>query len=264
MLSRRLPSAHPGRALDALASTRGVAALEFAIAVPVLALLVVGVFDLAKAVILWQQVYNAAHTIPVSASTLSVQPDKTTSLTPALAGQAMSEIYGEIPWIRDGIEHGVRSVTLSSVTFIPNNGCVPSITVTCTYTAAVTWSVTYAGGTQGKQHDAFTPVLRPCTPLPAQVTPTSPIVPPQTPLTVIGTALITQPDPILVADVHYQYSPFFLKFVTGPLDFYATGYWSARTVDPNQSPEFQYTRYIPDAGGASPACEKPDGTGPWP
>ena len=43
---------------------RGTAGLEFALIAPPMILLMIGVYDIAKAVILHQQVINAAHTIP--------------------------------------------------------------------------------------------------------------------------------------------------------------------------------------------------------
>ena len=71
----------------------------------------------------------------------------------------------------------------------------------------------------------------------------------------LRTLNISVPDPILVADVHYQYTPMFLRFLTGPLDFWATGYWSARTGDPAKTVAQQYTRYdIANAAGGANKC----------
>ncbi len=58
-----------------------MAALEFALIAPMIIVLMIGVFDIARAMIIRQQIYNAAHMIPISASSLAVQPDKSTSLT---------------------------------------------------------------------------------------------------------------------------------------------------------------------------------------
>ncbi len=238
-----------------LRATRGVAGLEFALIAPVMFLMVAGVFDMSKGIILWQQVYNAAHTIPVSASILSVQPDKTTSLTVEQVQETTSAIYAEMPWLRDGIEQGQRSVTLTSVTFTQTNPiCVPLPLVPCPYTASVAWSVPYkdsrgTGGVSG-----FTQVVRACG-NPTQVAPTQQLTKTQTPLTVLRTLNISAPDPILVADVHYQYTPMFLRFLTGPLDFWATGYWSVRTGDPAKTVAQQYTRYdIANAAGGANKC----------
>ena len=79
-----------------LTDRRGAAAIEFAIIAPVLITLTIGVFDISRALTLQQEVYNAAHTIPTSASSMAVQPDKSTSLTVTQVQQALSGIYAEI------------------------------------------------------------------------------------------------------------------------------------------------------------------------
>jgi Flp pilus assembly protein TadG len=206
----------------------GVAALEFALILPILATLLIGVFDMAKALILWQEVFNAAHAIPLSATSIAVQPNKSSALTVAQAQQAMSIIYAEMPWVRDGIEQGMRSVTLSSINFTAaGNNCAPSSSQNCML-ANVVWSLAYTGNGQ----TAFTQVARPCGTL-TQITPTATIPAGQTVLSTLRTAAVTAPDPILVADVHYRYTPFFLNFLTGPVDFWATGYWPVRSTDPD-------------------------------
>jgi Flp pilus assembly protein TadG len=224
---------------------RGLAAIEFAFVLPVMLLFIVGVFDISKALILYQQVYNTAHSVPVAASSLAVQPDRSTSLTVTQVQQTLSAVYAEMPWVRDGIETGARSVTMTSVVFLPVNAqCVASATVTCPAVPNVAWSVAYFGGNA----TGFQNVVRPCGTL-NQTAPTA-----GTPgdLTSLRTADVTNPDPILVVDVHYRYTPFFFTFVTGPLDFWASGYWPVRSVAPNSAPATQYTHYDPtnQNGGA--------------
>jgi hypothetical protein len=194
--------------------------------------------------ILYQQVYNAAHTIPLSASSLAVQSDRSTALTLPQTQQAMSEIYAEMPWVRAGIETGVRSVTMSSVIFLPNNAACTS---NCVYTPSVVWSVAYTGGNGG----GFSPVLRACGQL-GQTTPTG-LVPGD--LTKLPTAGITNPDPILVVDVHYRYTPLFFNYVTGSVDFWASGFWPVRSVAAGAAPATQYTTFNTSQGqGAAVLC----------
>ena len=52
-----------GRRENITASRRGNVAVEFALIAPVLMIFIIGVFDVSKAMLLYQQVYNAAHTI---------------------------------------------------------------------------------------------------------------------------------------------------------------------------------------------------------
>ena len=225
-----------------LLGRRAVAAIEFALIAPVMMILVIGVFDVAKGLIIWEQIYEAARNIPVSASSISVQANKTTVLTPAQTQQSLSTIYAEVPWIRDMVEQSsTKSVTLSSVAFVPIAGCQAGTSTNC-YVPWVAWSTYYAGG-NGQASNPFLAVKRPCGIL-LQTGPTNSIPASQLLLT-LRTLGISKPDPILVADVHYQYHPFFLKFVTGPIDFWATGYWSVRSVDPTVSATQQFTQYSP-------------------
>lgn len=233
----------------------GVAALEFALIVPIMVLMAIGVLDISRAVILWQEVYNAAHTIPLSASIVAVQSNRATALTPTQVQQQMSGVYAEIPWLADGIANGLRSVTLSSITYQPVPGCVPAAGVRC-YTAFVTWSLAYPGGTGDLNLAQWKTYTRPCLPPvveihhAAAVPPTALLIPPQ--LAVIRTLDVASPDPMLVADVYVQYKPFFYGFITGNFDFWASGYWSARSADATKPPVSQYTTLSPT--GAAGTC----------
>ena len=216
--------------------TRGSAAIEFAVIVPVMITMVLGVVDMSKAMILNQEVYNAAHTIPLLASIEAVQPDKTTTLTVAQVQQSLSAIYAEMPWVRSGIEVGKRSVTMSSVVFTPSIvTCVQTANLNCLFTPHVAWSVAYTDANSA----GFTNVVRSCGTL-KQTAPTAGVA---SDLTSLRTANVNNPDPILVVDVHYQYTPLFFKFVTGAVDFWASGYWPVRSVSPSVLPAFQYTTY---------------------
>ena len=230
-------------------SRRGIAAIEFALIAPLFGTMIIGVFDTAKAVILWEQVQNTAHLVATSAATVStINPDKSTTLSAAAAQQSMSIIYAEMPWVRSLIEQGQRSVTLTSVEFKPlSNGCTPTAGQNC-YAANVAWSAAYAGGQAGNaaQFVQGSTALRACGSL-TQLTPKASIPVGMTPLTVLRTANVSQPDAIIVADVHYQYSPMFFRFVTGKIDFWSTYHHSVRIGTTTVSPGLQYTLY----GGSS-------------
>jgi Flp pilus assembly protein TadG len=221
----------------------GVASIEFALVAPMLFLMVSGMFDTSKALIIEHQVDDCARFIAISATTASVQTDKTTSLSAASAQQAMSLIYAFMPWVRSGIEHGKRSVTLTSVAFVPiTSGCTVTTSNNC-YNAEVAFSVSYGGGGQTSV-TPFTVITRSCGTL-TQITPSAQLKNGQTQLTVLRTASVAKPDALMIADVHYQYTPFFLKFLTGPIDFWKTAKWSARSGSTSQSSSqtLQYTTY---------------------
>ena len=219
-------------------------AVEFALVVPTLVLLIIGAFDIAKVMILYEQVENAAHTIPVTASNLAVQADFSTSLTVDQVQQALSAMFAEIPWIRSGNETGTRSVTMSSVTFIQTvPTCLPSATVACAAKPNVAWSVSYNRTWSGSPTDpnaaGFTNVVRACGVL-NQTLPTAGSV---ADLTSLRTASVVNPTPILVVDVHYRYTPVFFNFVTGPVDLWASSYWPVRSAASNTAVSQQYTKY---------------------
>lgn len=222
----------------------GNVSIEFTLIAPSMILLIIGVVDIAKAAILYEEVYNAAHTIPIIASNLAVLPNQSTSLTVTQTQESMSAIFAEIPWIRSGQETGTRSVTMSSVQFLPLNSCTPSLTVTCSFGAWVAWSVGY----NDTQAANFTKVLRPC----ASGT-TAPVIIQTAPgastpgnFNKLPTANVVNPDPILVVDVHYQFTPIFFNFITGPVDFWATGLWPVRSVAPGSLATQRYTTLVID------------------
>jgi hypothetical protein len=181
---------------------------------------------------LYEEVQNASHTIPLSASILAVQPDGSTTLTADQVQQMLSAIYAEVPMIRGGTAKGQRSVTMTSVIFLPSPS---TCTSGCTYVPNVAWSVPYNDSNAA----GFTAVTRACGTL-SQTTPTSGQA---SDLTSLRTASVTNPDPILVVDVHYKYTPTFLNFITGPIDFWSSGYWPVRSVAPNTPPAQRYTTF---------------------
>ena len=220
---------------------RGVAALEFAILAPVLILFSIGVFDISRAMIVQEQVWTAAHTIPLSASSLAVQPDRTTSLTVAQVQQALSGIFAAMPWLRSGALTGSTYAVMSSVNFeLVNAGCVNTATKVCATTARIAWSVPYSG--RGLSN-FMTTVTRPCT-VPAAVAEVTSAAVSLVSLPVSGiVTTIASPAPMLVVDVYYQFTPMFFGVLSGPINFWATGYWPIRSADPSVAATNQWTRY---------------------
>jgi hypothetical protein len=210
--------------------------MEFAMISPLVITMVVGVFDVSKAMILRQEVINAAHSISLTASLVAVQGNGTTTLTQAQVQSVESVIFAEIPWLRSGVESGTTSVTLSGIVFsgLPSASCNPY--TTCTgWIPFVYWSVPYRpSNTYGA---TFVYPTRTCGPMASGVLNINSSQ--NTPLTVnnfmttLRTGGITYPDPILVADVRYTYTPAFFRFITGSLSFVASAYWPVRVVPYN-------------------------------
>ncbi len=247
-LSRSLASqANPAMAARAprrvfFLNGAGIASVEFALIAPILLMLIIGGFDISRAMLLWQQVWLAAHNISLSATTIAVQTDKTSTLTPAQAQQAMSIVFAAMPTIRNGAASGARSVTLTSVDFVPVANCTQVIGNTNCYVASVVWSVTYGGGGQA----GWTPVTRPCGPL-AQIPPTANPPVGVSQLGVLTTLNVNNPDPSIVADVHYQFTPMPFDLFMKKQDFWATAIFSTRT-GATASVTTQYATYTGNDG----------------
>jgi Flp pilus assembly protein TadG len=251
---------------------RAVAVMEFGLLAPVMALLVVGVFDISKVAILWEQVWNASRSIAESASTLAipVSPGGANQLTWQNADVALSATYAEIPWLAAGIATGNYTATgtlqgnpmvavLSSVDYEPPVNCQSN----CTYTPTVQWSKAYVH----TGFDSSAGRLRPCGSTLIQQAPGTPVTPQtidtQTVGSTMATAGITVPDPFFVADVRLTYTPYFFNFLTGPVTLSATSYTPVRISNPGTTTG-TYAGLLdqgdPDANGGS-VCIVTNATG---
>jgi hypothetical protein len=215
--------------------------------------------------ILRQQVINAAHSISLTASLLAAQnpttqgatvtsADGKSTLTEAATGtttlsftqvQAVeSDILAQIPWLRSGVERGTFSVTLTGIQFsaLPSASCLPYSTCTV-WIPFVSWSVPYE---QTPPYGTLQQVRRACGPMSAgsssgvlniysqQAVPLTAA----NLMTTLRVGGITYPDPIIVADVSYTYTPasIFTRFLTGrSITFVASAYWPVRIVPYNST-----------------------------
>jgi Flp pilus assembly protein TadG len=148
------------RAAKFLAGRRALAALEFVLVAPVLVSLLYGVYDISQAMIVYQEVYNSAHSIVASSTNLAVNVStNATSLTYNQIQEAESEIWGQIPTLRGDYQNGTKSVTISSVVFEPTfttATCTTGSATTPCYVPVVVWSVAYAGGNAQAAGQTFT------------------------------------------------------------------------------------------------------------
>ena len=239
---------------------RGIAAVEFALIAPVGILMMIGVVDLTRGIVIQQEVYTAAHTIPVFASSLAVQPDRSTSLTVAQVQQSLSAVFADIPSLRSA-SGGTAGVIMTSVDWTQSDPmCKPATQSPCAAPPYVAWSVAYAPPTgRAATGLTFEGVTRPC----GQLTQAPPTQATDGNLAVIRTAGIDIPvpalSPMLVVDVHYRYTPIFFEVVTGPIDFWASGYWPTRSQNPSTAQNMQYTSYDPagQAGGSGKCAGYP-------
>jgi Flp pilus assembly protein TadG len=200
-------------------SQQGVVSLEFAVIAPVLITMTIGAYDVGRAVIFWQETQTAAQNIAFGAATDAAAVSSQTSdltyqsnITPAVAQNIMSIIYGVIPEVRSAsyiTSGGQFSVTLTGIVFQAPAGS-PAGTPLSAY---VIWSVPLTELPSGASGFSTT---RTC----GLVTQLSSL--PETSATMqsIPTSNITYPSPVVVADVHFRYKPLFFWYITGPIDFW--------------------------------------------
>ena len=237
---------------------RGVAAVEFALLSPIGILLLIGTVDLTRGIIFQQQVYRAAHSIPILASSIAVQPNRATSLTVAQVQQSLSAIFADIPLLRSA-NAGVAGAIMTSVDFTQqSSSCQPATQSPCAAHPFVAWSVAY---TPPAGRSATGVVFDGLTRLCGQLAQVSPTQASEGVLTALRTAAVDIPvpalGPLLVVDVHYRYTPIFFSVLTGPIDFWASGYWPTRSQNPALPQNRQYTSY--DAAGQAGGAGKCSG-----
>lgn len=223
-----------GRALPARRRRAGrsaVATLEFGILAPVLTVFVLGLVDLADAIIAIRRVNAVVEQAGLMATQLSVQPDQTTTLTVAQLNLASSVIYSVLPQLAKIPVYNTKTnpipayaVVVSDVVFTPNNNnsCLPGLTCTA-YTANLAWSVPLQYGQQ---------IQRACGTV-TQVTPSTPNTIVNNLPTTVPTANITSAlTSTLVVDVVYSFTPIFAKFL-GAFTIRQTAFFNQRSIVSN-------------------------------
>jgi len=263
-----------------------VAALEFAIVLPLMLVLLAGVYDLSEAVIIRAEVYAAAQTMAASASNLATAPsDGSTALYYDQVQEVESTIWGLVPSLASGQKVPTPiSVTISSIFFFPNTAqsCTYKGSVSCKYWAEMAWSESYTGTGTGATFDYLTPqaaVASECGSIVRdqsnQVATTANLTGTQNvsefrtlnlsnDLTTVSpnSYLATAPGipPMLAVSIEFTYKPLFGVFITGPLTFWVDSYFPVRSVKTEPGAQagqayaeplaFQYTTLIgnPAAG----------------
>ena len=187
----------------------GLAALEFALLLPMMISLLLATTDIALATITSRRLNSAVQSVAEVGSALAVHQNSQNTLTALQANLAANTIFGIFPTWKASSAIGTFAVTISGVAFtaVPA-GCQNN----CTYTAQVTWSSANPYGVQE---------LRACGAL-AAVPNTQAMSPTTLPQGVFG------PTALVVADVDYTYKPVFFGFVMGNIRMRHSGYMPPR------------------------------------
>jgi Flp pilus assembly protein TadG len=135
---------HARALASAMAEHRSVAAMEFALVAPILITLTLATYDLARALLVWQQINNAAEAIAEAAEKIAA--NNASQLTAAQMQNAMSTIYAEVPGLAlgngTGSFPGSYMVTLSEVVYLPFCTTATPSAANCTTTG---YTLTNAG-----------------------------------------------------------------------------------------------------------------------
>lgn len=236
-----------GRTRRLSGARAGVAALEFGLLAPVMGIFLMGLVDIADAIITLHRLNSIVQQTGLMATQMAILPNQQTTLTATQLDQASSVIYAVIPTLVNQQVYNPNgpvnqtpppfAVVVSDIVFTPATGnCTPGQNANC-YTASMAWSVPLQYGR---------PLNRACGTV-NQTTPTgSEAISTQTQLpTTIPTAGVTQGlSSVLVVDVLYQFTPIFAKFV-GPITMRQTAYFNQRSY---VAPYIHYTAGSSTAG----------------
>ena len=189
---------------------RGLAALEFALLLPLLVTLLFGVVDLSEAIIFSRRLTVAAQETATIASTLAVQSNNQNALTENQAYDATTAPFALFPSWQGGPNPGTFAITLSVATFTASpSGCTSS----CTYSGKISWSGVNPNGQAN---------LRTCGPVPPAASNTAAPSLATLPPGVFG------PTAIIVADVSAPFTPLFTGYFTGGFKMLQSAYVSPR------------------------------------
>jgi hypothetical protein len=238
-----------------------VAAMEFALVLPVMLLLLGGVYDISELVIIRAEVYDAAQTMVASASNMAVQGDGSTALTYDQVQQVESSIWGLVPSLRSGQKvPSPLSITMSSLLFYPNpyQTCTWNSTSSCKYFADVAWSEGYVGTGTGATfalNIATTDCGKIFTDTSDQVLASVALqgtdnVEKFRTLGVTSDTTTASPSgaianeagvsPILAVSIQYTYQPPFTLYLPIPFTFWVDAYWPVRSVKTSSATTVNY------------------------
>ena len=246
----------PGAIKSLWSSAEAIVSLEFALLMPIMIYTVLVATDIGNALSVARRLTNAADVI---AQILSQTQNENGALGDADIIQAFNSLITTLPDILASPTTGIGGNGLtggepivSSVTFGPSNlgpggltkpastatcitpGIIPSVSsaasVTCS-NATVTWSAGLDNGGNdirqcGTLGQASSNALSPS-------------------LTTLPPGLYT-PGTVLVVDVTYVFTPAFTKWITGPISFQRTAYFTPRF--------FTQLTYTPDSSSVLANC----------
>ena len=197
--------------LSLLRSRRGLAGIEFAVVAPFLVILLLGVADLSRAIIVGRRLTVAADQTATIATTEAVQAANLNILTAKQAYAASTAPFAIFPdWLGTQASVGnTFAITVSEVNF---TGSPKNCTTNCTYAASLGWSVANPSGQ---------PVLRKCGKLTSVPNGTA------TTLTTLPAGAFGATS-VIVADISQVFVPLFTSVFLGSFTMQRTAYVSPR------------------------------------
>jgi Flp pilus assembly protein TadG len=219
------------RRAGVLGSRSGVAAIEFALVLPVVVTMLAALFDVTNGYIASLRVNYCAQAIDQITTAEAAGSVTANTLNLLQVSTAASAVYGYLPNLLSASPPNFGTV-ISSVAMTPTvTGCTSS----CTYTAHVAWSGNYLGSLG---------TLRPCdtTQGVSVITATTNT---QTPTPTTLPSSVYSAAPLLVVDITYTFTPTFFSFITSSFTISQAAYFAPRTGLANNW--IQYVYVAPDS-----------------
>jgi Flp pilus assembly protein TadG len=214
-----------------LGSRSGVAAIEFALVLPVVVSMLAGLFDVTNGYIASLRVNYCAQAIDQIATAEAAGSTTANTLNLLQVSTAASAVYGYLPNLLSA-SPPVFGAVISSIAMTPTvTGCTSG----CTYTAHVAWSGNYLG-TLG--------TLRPCD-IAQGVSVITATTNTQAPSPTTLPSSVYSAAPLLVVDITYQFTPTFFSFITSSFTISQSAYFAPRTSLANNW--IQYVYVAPDS-----------------
>lgn len=194
---RRLPCA-----------TAGVSAVEFALILPVLVVIFMGVVEINRLIWVTKKCVAAANAIGEMLSSSQTAPTASDLKFISDAGMIINPQVLSDAQVQGTVWTSIMQATFTSVVFKPT---VPGCLVLCTYTANVAWSAGLQRRACGTLQSAPDSAVASATSLPQS---------------------LFGPSAALVVDVRYVYQPIFGSRIAGTRTIARSAYFLPRYIDP--------------------------------
>lgn len=227
------------RQLRRLRCCRAAAGLEFALVAPVMVTMLVCAYDLVQMLTVWRRMSAAASAMVAMATSISVQPNSTNSITGDQVETVNTVVFAYNPdW--KNITPSLYGISLSSIVF---SSVLPDCKKDCTYVASTSWSastISAHGGTAQRRPCGLGLILSDSIYAKPSLTTL-----PSTMFKPYGS--FNLPPSAIVADITYQFKPTLLGAVVSAFTIQVSAYLPPRIGGVTQDVTYEPSDGIPNA-----------------